>query len=379
MQIDALTLTGFRSYEQLDVAFGPGPQLIVGANAAGKTNLLESIALLGTGHSHRTATDADLVRWTAPFARSHGRFGGSGAAGPAGHREVEVLLVRPTGAGAGVRKRILVNGIPRRGSALATVVRIVMFAPEEMQLVSGSPSARRAALDAMVVQRSPTAASSLSTYGRALQQRNGLLRQLREGLAARDELHYWDDVVVNEGARLVDERLALMEALAGPLAAAHAEIAPSEQSLSLRYLTNAPPLPGESSENALRRRLKETAEKELWNGSTLVGPHRDDIAFESGGRDLAPVASRGQQRSAILSFKLAQLDLLTALDGRPPLLLLDDVFSELDPDRRAHLVRRIGELPQAFVSTTTLQDLDPALVAASTAWRVAEGRLERVS
>ena len=138
-------------------------------------------------------------------------------------------------------------------------------------------------------------------------------------------------------------------------------------------MTNAPPAPSESPRDALARRLVETAEKEVWNGSTLVGPHRDDLAFELGGRDLAGFASRGQQRTAILAFKLAELDLLTALDGRPPLLLLDDVFSELDPDRRSHLVRRIAELPQAFVTTTTLDDLDPGLRAIATAWEVRPG------
>ena len=158
-----------------------------------------------------------------------------------------------------------------------------------------------------------------------------------------------------------------------PLAAAHAEIAPDEAAaapLLVRYSTNAPTLPGESPRDALERRLAETAEKEVWNGSTLVGPHRDDIVFELGGRDLAGFASRGQQRTAILAFKLAELDLLTAQDGRPPLLLLDDVFSELDPERRSHLVRRIAELPQAFVTTTTLADLDAGLVVAATPWEV---------
>jgi DNA replication and repair protein RecF len=138
----------------------------------------------------------------------------------------------------------------------------------------------------------------------------------------------------------------------------------------VRYATNAPTLPGESPRDALARRLAETADKEVWNGSTLIGPHRDDLVFELAGRDLAGFASRGQQRTAILAFKLAELDLLTEQDGRPPLLLLDDVFSELDPDRRAHLVRRIAGLPQAFVTTTTLADLDPALVAAATTWSV---------
>ena len=127
----------------------------------------------------------------------------------------------------------------------------------------------------------------------------------------------------------------------------------------MRYATNAPAAPGETPRETLARRLAETADKEVWNGATLIGPHRDDLVFELGGRDLAGFASRGQQRTAILSFKLAELDLLTELDGRAPLLLLDDVFSELDPDRRGHLVRRIAALPQSFVTTTTLDDLDP--------------------
>jgi DNA replication and repair protein RecF len=165
--------------------------------------------------------------------------------------------------------------------------------------------------------------------------------------------------------------------MAGPLAEAHGEIAPDEPTLALRYASNVEPRAGEGSEEALRRRLRETAEKELWNGATLVGPHRDDLVFVSEGRELTEFASRGQQRTAILALKLAELDVLTALDGRPPLLLLDDVFSELDPERRAHLVRRIGELPQAIVTTTTADDLDPALVAASTLWQVEPGRVQR--
>src|SRR5204863_7273239 len=142
---------------------------------------------------------------------------------------------------------------------------------------------------------------------------------------------------------------------------------------ALRYETNAPAFPGETPRDALARRLGETAEKEIWNGSTPVGPHRDDLIFELGGRDLAGFASRGPQRTAILALKLAELDLLTELDGRPPLLLLDDVFSELDPERRSPLVRRIAALPQAVVATTTLDDLDPELRAVATAWEVRVG------
>jgi DNA replication and repair protein RecF len=252
----------------------------------------------------------------------------------------------------------------------------VLFAPEEMLLVIGSPSLRRAAIDALAAARFPTYADDLGTYGRTLQQRNSLLRAIREETATRDQMRFWDDTFLDTGGRVVAARHELLDQLAPPLADAHREIAPEEAAnggLTLRYVTNAPMLSGETSRDALARRLVETAEKEIWNGSTVIGPHRDDLAFDLAGRDLAGFASRGQQRTAILAFKLAELDLLTALDGQPPLLLLDDVFSELDPERRAHLVRRIAELPQAFVTTTTPDDLDPGLLAIAHGWEVRPG------
>ena len=370
MAVRRLSLAGFRTYAELEVDLPAGPQVIVGRNAAGKTNLLEALVVLGLGHSHRTSSDVELIAWGSDLARAEAEIDAT-PSGAVGGR-VEVVLVRD---GGGARKRVRINGIARRAAALAGVVRVVLFAPEDMLLVVGSPSLRRSLLDVLVSQRSPGAAASLSVYGRALQQRNNLLRAIRDGTAARDELGFWDETVVREGGRIVSWRLDALAALGAPFAAAHAEIAPEEGRLALRYVSNAAPTEDEDPAAALRRRLDETAEKELWNGATLVGPHRDDVAFELDGRDLAAFASRGQQRTAILALKLAQVELLAGIDGRPPLLLLDDVFSELDPARRAHLVRRIGELPQVFVTTTTLDDLDPRLVASATTWEVSMGRL----
>jgi DNA replication and repair protein RecF len=345
------------------VTFGPGPHLIWGPNAAGKTSLLEAMVLLAWGRSHRTSADGELVRWGADLARVEGHIGSD---------VLEVAIVRAATGSAG-RKRIRVNGLGRRAAGLGARLRVVVFAPEEMLLIAGSPSLRRAVIDQLATAGSPAYADALATYGRTLQQRNGLLRSIREEGATRDELGFWDTAFLDSGAAIVIERRRLLGLLAGPLAEAHAEIAPDEAQearLTLAYATNAPPLPGESPRDTLARRLAETADKEVWNGSTLIGPHRDDLVFEFAGRDLASFASRGQQRTAILALKLAELDLLTELDGRPPLLLLDDVFSELDPERRSHLVRRIAALPQAFVTTTTLDDLDPELRAIATTWEV---------
>jgi DNA replication and repair protein RecF len=381
--LDSITIRDLRGYAALDAEFGPGPHLIAGPNAAGKTSLIEAIVLLAWGRSHRTSADGEIVRWGADLARIEGR---------AGDETIEVALVRSgaelgaeTGSsnapavgsamksGGGARKRIRVNGVPRRAAGLIGLLRAVVFAPEEMLLVVGSPGLRRAAIDQLAAQRSSAYLRDLATYSRTLQQRNSLLRAIREEQADRGELRFWDGTFLDAGSAIVEARLRLLDDLALPLARAHAEIAPEEAAasrLAIRYATNAPALPGESPRDALARRLQETAEKEVWNGSTLVGPHRDDLVFELNGRDLSGFASRGQQRTAILALKLAELDLLTEQDGRPPLLLLDDVFSELDPDRRAHLVRRIAELPQAFVTTTTLADLDHALVTAATTWDV---------
>jgi DNA replication and repair protein RecF len=373
MPVRDLTLTDFRSYSQLDVELGTGPHVIVGRNAAGKTNLVEALVLLSSGRSHRGGADLDLVRWGADFARAGATIELDGRLEAL---EVVVFAAAPSG---GARKRIRVNGVNRRTSSLAAVLRTVLFAPEDMDLIVGAPSRRRNLLDDIVAQREVTAAAVLSTYARALTQRNSLLRRIREEAAGRSELVYWDGVLCENGGRILDWRQEALEALAEPLAAAHQEIAPGEPRLALRYASNVERRAGESAEEALRRRLRETAEKEVWNGATLVGPHRDDLVFVAAARDLALFASRGQQRTAILALKLAELDLLTELDGRPPLLLLDDVFSELDPERRAHLVRRIGSLPQALVTTTSADDLDAGLVAASSLWEVEPGTARLVT
>jgi DNA replication and repair protein RecF len=372
MRITQLSLAGFRSYSAVAADFPPGPQVVVGDNATGKTNLLESLVVLGTGRSHRAGADGELVAWGADFARLEATVeGGEGAS-----NQLEVVIA--TSASGGGRKRVQVNGVARRPSALNAALPVVLFAPEDMLLISGGPALRRTALDSLVAQTVPASSATMSTYARAITQRNNLLRAIREGSAAPDELRFWDQVVIDDGSRIVDWRRDALARLAEPLAAAHSEIAPAEERLELRYVTNAEPLDGETSREAIARRLADTADKEQWNGATLIGPHRDDVVFTSAARDLAGFASRGQQRTAILAFKLAQLDLLRSTLGQAPLLLLDDVFSELDPGRRAHLVRRIGELPQAFVTTTTTDDLDPQLVAAATVWQVTPGQLSRV-
>ena len=329
--------------------------------------------MLSQGRSHRTSTDAEMVGWGAGFARVEGSPRSAGrrdARGGPGRARGDRRAARASGS----RSTAFRAGPPHWRSALPSV----LFAPEDMLLVVGSPGLRRALLDELIVaaERRRRPPASPPTHAPSRSATRCCAGSARSRLHA-DELPYWDGLIVREGGRIVSWRLETLAALAGPLAAAHREIADRGGPLALRYVTNAPAQDDETPTDALRRRLAETAEKELWNGATLVGPHRDDVTFELDGRDLSTFASRGQQRTAILALKLAQVDLVANAAERQPLLLLDDVFSELDPDRRSHLVRRISQLPQAFVTTTTPDDLDPALVAASTAWRVEPGRLAR--
>src|SRR3954447_7130221 len=180
MRVERLQLTSFRSYATLDVSFPAGPQVVVGPNATGKTNLLESLVVLGTSRSHRAGNDGELIGWRSDFARLEADIEGA--------NKVEVVIAR-AGTG-GARKRVLVNGVARRPSALAAALPVVLFAPEDMLLVVGSPGGRRNSLDALIVQTVPTAAATMSNYNRALTQRNNLLRAIRENAAAPDELRY---------------------------------------------------------------------------------------------------------------------------------------------------------------------------------------------
>ena len=328
------------------------------------------MVLLARGGSHRTTTDAELIRWGADVARIEGR---------SGEDAIEVALVRPgsIAAAGGARKRIRVNGVARRAAALAERLRVVLFAPEDMLLVVGSPSLRRAVVDQLASSLVPAYAPGARDVraGAPAAERAPARNSRRDGVPGGAAVlgpavpRRW-----RRGRR--GSRTSSSAGSAAPLAAAHAEIAPEEASagaLGLEYVTNAPAGPDETPREALARRLAETAEKELWNGTTLIGPHRDDVAFAMGGRDLSAFASRGQQRTAILAVKLAELDLVTAHDGRPPLLLLDDVFSELDPARRATWSAGSPTCPRPSSRRRRWRTSTPALRAIATPWEVRAG------
>lgn len=374
--IERISLHNIRSWGEGTLTLAAGPQLLWGANGAGKTTAVEACIVAATGRSHRAGALRELLSDGA----AAGALGvtvadtNANADDPLARSALSVEISRDG------RARHLVDGTPRRSGALAARLRVAAFVPEETALISGAPALRRGALDRIATQWRAGYRDAITRYERALRQRNHLLKEAQgevrdtQGLDA--ELRPWTDLLVETGTEIVISRLALLDALATPLSVAHREVAPEEAALTIAYRSREAHEHDATAEKVaarLTRAFIETAEAERYQGHTLVGPHRDDIAFLGGGRDLAPIASRGQQRSVLLALLFAEIELLVDEKGRPPVLLLDDAFSELDPERRDHLVRRIGAIPQAIITTTALADLPVALVERATAIEIQRG------
>jgi DNA replication and repair protein RecF len=387
VRLTRLVLEDFRSYAAAELHPEPGLTIVAGPNGAGKTNLLEAVFVAVTGRSHRAGADAEMVRHGRPFARV--RLDLADAQGTATAR-VELILPAEA-AGPEFRKRVSVNGLARRATTIGDTVRVVLFRPEEMLLLVGAPSERRRFMDAILAQRHRAAARDLAELGRIIAQRNALLRAIRREEATAENLVFWDEQLAQVGARVMAARLELVAELAGRLPALHDAVAPADERgerVRLSYADTLkdswPERPAESAGappheelvEAYRRRIAAVREKELWNGVSLVGPHRDDLRVELGGREVAAHASRGQQRTIILALKLAETDLLAA-DGAPtPIVLLDDVFSELDAERSERSLGLLLERGQVLVTMADLASL-PAGRRGVTIWQVGEGRLSQ--
>ena len=387
MRLTRLVLEDFRSYASAELHPEPGLTIVAGPNGAGKTNLLEAIFVAVTGRSHRAGSDAELVRHSRPFARVR-----LDLSNPAGNATSRVELVVPAeGAPPEIRKRVTVNGLPRRATSIGDTVRVVLFRPEEMLLLVGAPSERRRFLDAILAQRHRSAARDLAELARILAQRNALLRAIRREEATADNLAFCDEQLALVAARVTAGRLTLVAELADRIPALHDAVAPVDElgeQVRLEYVdtlkdawperpARSEPAPAlEQLERAYRRRIIDVREKELWNGVSLVGPHRDDLRVELAGREVATHASRGQQRTIILALKLAETDLLGA-DGAPtPIVLLDDVFSELDAERSDRSLALLLERGQVLVTMADLASLPPGRRGV-TIWQVGEGRLSQ--
>lgn len=382
MRLARLALEEFRSYATAELHPDPGLTIVAGPNGAGKTNLLEAVFVAVTGRSPRATADHELVRHGAPFGRVRLDLadpdGGEGA-------KVEALIPGATPPPGLLRKRVSVNGLARRSGSLGETVRAVLFRPEEMLLLVGSPGERRRFLDAILAQRDRRSARDLVELTRVLAQRNALLRAIRREEAGVEGLAFWDEQLTAVGARVTAARLALVRDLAVRIGPLHDAVAPRDEmgdAVRLEYadsLKEAWPERGsdegvETLEAAYRRRIADVRQKEQWNGVSLVGPQRDDLRVELAGREVAAHASRGQQRTIILALKLAETDLL-GVGGPRPIVLLDDLFSELDAGRSERALDLLTERGQVLVTMADLAAIPPARRARVPIWQVGDGRL----
>lgn len=359
--LTSVSLYAFRNYIKEAVPLAPGVNLFLGANAQGKTNLLEAIYLAATSRSPRSGVLAEMVMWEQPAARVVLDFDDGGA------HSLEVRLERD--AGPRTKRRLTLDGRPLSATSLAGRPKTVLFHPEEMGLIRGSGEARRRLLNGLMVQSEVGFGAVLSRYGRVVEQRNGLLKRIAQDLEPVDALGYWTEEIGRLGALLVEARSQCLGRLAPVVAERYAEVAGGEE-LELRYAPSV-----DDADNpyaAIVAELRGREREEIARGVTVAGPHRDDISFSLGGLPAANHASQGQQRTAILAFKLAEVELLSD-DGVAPVLLLDDVMSELDAPRREHLLGLVEAVPQAVITSAEEGYFPPGFVDRVTARRVAAG------
>ena len=348
MQITELTLRSYRSYETLHLAFDPGVQIFLGANAQGKTNIIEALYYAAFGRSHRTSSDAELIRVGADGAYIGLSFRRHDVPG-----ELSFTFAR------GARRRITYAGESLRQRDLVGLLPMVLFSPEDLFLVKGAPALRRRYLDAELSQASPAYYGELLRYTRILKQRNAVLKDIRERLAAPDDLPPWDAQLARSAAYIVTRRIAAVAQLGALSARVQAVLAAGEE-LALAY-----EIAGAGGEDFAEDDMTESLHvwynkmlceghaRDIARAATGVGPHLDDLVLRVGGMSLRSYGSQGQQRTGALALKLAELFYLQENIGEAPILLLDDVMSELDADRRRALLDFIRhEHIQTFITAT---------------------------
>jgi DNA replication and repair protein RecF len=369
VRVRHVSLVDVRNYAHLEVSLEPGINAFVGSNGQGKTNLVEAIAYLSTLGSHRVATDAPLVR--------HGAERAVIRADVVREDRSMVLEMEIT---AGRANRARINKAPvQRTRDILGILRTVVFAPEDLALVKGDPGERRRFLDDLLVQRQPRLAGTRADYDRVLKQRNALLKSAGAARRASLEevertLEVWDEQLARLGAELIEARRELTAALAPLASHAYGELVPGGATVEISYRSTADDSEGADAEQALLAEMVRRRKEELDRGVTLVGPHRDDLDMVLGDAPVKGYASHGESWSAALSLRLAAYDLLTHESGAP-VLVLDDVFAELDARRRAHLAERVADAPQVLITAAVSDDVPAAMTG--TWFDVIEGTVTR--
>jgi DNA replication and repair protein RecF len=398
MHIEHLSLTNFRNYARLEISLPNAPVVLHGANAQGKTSLLEAIYYLATSKSPYTTSDRQLIHWRTegdllPFARLGGEVIGQRAS----LNRLEITLTLE-GAGEAVprfKKNVRLNGVDKRVMDIIGLINVVLFLPRDLSLVEGAPSERRHFMNTTLVQIDRDYYEALDQYERILPQRNALLRRLAEKGGSADQLDFWDEQLVTFGSVLIAGRQRFLRELEIDARRAHGDLTGGRETLTLRYQPSFLPtaegngqmsfeVPGldlhrEIDPQAIApqfiEQLKAERDESIRRGITLCGPHRDELRLDINNRDAGLYGSRGQARTAVMALKLAELHWMRRRTGEWPVLLLDEVVAELDAHRRAYLLDRIDGQAQTLLTTTELDIFTPQFLERATVLEIHDGQI----
>lgn len=372
MYLKDLTLTGFRNYKKAEVSFHPSINVFLGENAQGKTNMMESIYVLAMARSHRTNNDKELIGWGEEFTKISGKIEKKNSSFP-----LEIVL-------SNKGKKAKLNHLEQKKlSGYIGHLNIILFAPEDLSLVKGSPSVRRKFMDMEMGQMSAIYLHHLVEYQKILKQRNQYLKQTKFNLSFDQVyLDILTEQLAAEGAEVLYERFLFTKKLEKWAQSIHKDISQEKETLTIEYASSVKVTDEEDKDQIMQdlmQQLKKNQEREREQGTTGTGPHRDDMRFYVNEKNVQTYGSQGQQRTTALSVKLAEIELMQEMTGEYPVLLLDDVLSELDDDRQTHLLKAIQDKVQTFLTTTSLDGVKKELLNEPRIFRVKSGEIEQES
>ena len=383
MYVSHLSLTNFRNYHQLKLDLPQGLLIFSGGNAQGKSNLLEAVYLLSIAKAYRAGSDREAISRTSTDEQGHAQVLS------VVHREqgsIRIMVdMRLEGSASEneqpyLRKDIRIDGIHVAASELVGAVNAVLFDAEDIQLVMGSPATRRRYLDILICQLDRVYLRALQKYQKVVYQRNHLLRLIRERRGEPEELDFWNEALVQEGAYITLKRHQVVQELRRLVSDMHHDLTEGHEELTMDYVPSFP-LDGvekEDIQHSFERTLEDGMGRDLALGASQWGPHRDDLRLMVGGMEAAHYASRGQARTLALTLKLAEGTLLERERGESPILLLDDVLSELDASRRRRLLEYVFRGQQAIVSTTDTDRIEKSFLANASNFRVENGSVSPI-
>ena len=396
-----MSLSNFRNYTRLELDLPSRVTVLQGENAQGKSNLLEAVYLLATSRSPRAGAESEIINWSAYEETPAISRIAADIRRDNRHLSIEIALMAKTSAiqestasyargqtptrAAPVQKRVRVNGATRRVADLVGQVNVVAFSVHDIDLIGGEPALRRRYLDIANSQIDRHYLRQLQRYNRVLWQRNRLLRRIGEDQAQPAELTFWDEELVQTGSYLVEQRGQTIAALSDLAGTVHDGLSCGQGRLSLVYkrsIDKANPGEGSASDDIPQRfseALRAARHKELAQRMSLVGPHRDDVSFLADEVNLGTYGSRGQQRTATLSLKLAEAQFMFGRTGEHPIMLMDDVLSELDSQRRSQVLRSIAEYEQVLITTTDLDHFEPGFLEHVELLKVTDGQVRRLT